>query len=128
MTKIKLLLLSLLIPLSLSMIAQDKLFTLEDLNFGGNNYYNLQPKNKWLTWWGDQLIRTDIEECYIIDHKTGKERLLFTLNDINSWAKSDDVKYIRHLHSVTFPYPQEAWDVFIPDYLGNTLHLSFTFE
>lgn len=30
--------------------------------------------------------------------------------------------------SVTFPYPQEAWDVFIPDYLGNTLHLSFTFE
>ena len=107
MTKIKLLLLSLLIPLSLSMIAQDKLFTLEDLNFGGNNYYNLQPKNKWLTWWGDQLIRTDIEECYIIDHKTGKERLLFTLNDINSWAKSDDVKYIRHLHSVTFPYPDQ---------------------
>ena len=26
--------------------AQLKQFTLEDLNFGGNNYYNMTPKNK----------------------------------------------------------------------------------
>jgi dipeptidyl-peptidase-4 len=37
--KIKALLL--LLSLSLPMLAQDKLFTLEDLNFGGNNYRNL---------------------------------------------------------------------------------------
>ena len=40
------------------MTAQDKLFTLEDLNFGGTNYRNMQPKNLFLTWWGDQLIQT----------------------------------------------------------------------
>ena len=27
-----------------TMSAQDKLFTLEDLNYGGNNFYNMQPK------------------------------------------------------------------------------------
>ena len=84
---------------------QDKLFTLEDLNFGGKNYRNLLPENKWLTWWGDQLVRTDVEECYLVDLKTGKEQLLFTLDDINRWAQSDDKKYVRHLMNATFPYP-----------------------
>ena len=91
---------------ALTMVAQEKLFTLEDLNFGGTNYHNMQPKNMWLTWWGDQLIQTDVEECYTIDVKTGKKKLLFTLDDINRWAKSDDsVRYVRHLMNASFPYP-----------------------
>ena len=97
----------LLIALSLPMTAQDKLFTLEDLNFGGTNYGNMQPKNMWLTWWGDQLIQTDVEECYTIDTKTGKKTSLFTLDDINQWAESDDVKYVRHLMNASFPYPDK---------------------
>ena len=87
------------------MSAQDKLFSLEELNFGGTNYHKMQPKNLWLTWWGDELIRTDVEECYIIDKKTGKETVLFTLDDINSWAKSDDTYFVRHLMNASFPYP-----------------------
>ena len=107
MMKIKALLL--LLSLSLPMLAQDKLFTLEDLNFGGNNYRNLQPKNMWLTWWGDQLVQTDVEECQIIDVKTGKKTLLFTLDDINKWADSDEEanRYVRHLMNATFPYPDK---------------------
>ena len=106
MTRIKTLLL--LLTLALSMTAQDKLFTLEDLNFGGTNYANLQPKNMFLTWWGDQLVQTDVEECYTIDVKTGKKRLLFTLDDINKWAESDDsVCYVRHLMNASFPYPDK---------------------
>ena len=89
------------------MMAQDKLFTLEDLNFGGNNYPNMQPKNLWLTWWGDQLIQTDVEECYTINIKTGKKNLLFTLDDINKWANSNDTTYVRHLMNATFPYPDK---------------------
>ena len=90
------------------MAAQDKLFTLEDLNYGGTNFANLQPKNMFLTWWGDQLVQTDVEECYTIDVKTGKKRLLFTLDDINKWAESDDsVRYVRHLMNATFPYPDK---------------------
>ena len=37
-----------------------KEFTLEDLNFGGTNYRNMIPGNRWLTWWGDQLVRLDV--------------------------------------------------------------------
>ena len=89
------------------MSAQDKLFSLEDLNFGGTNYYKMQPKNMYLTWWGEKLVNTDVEECYLIDTKTGKKDLLFTLDDINTWAGSDDVKFVRHLMNATFPYPDK---------------------
>ncbi len=93
--------------LSTSLSAQDKLFTLEDLNFGGTNYHNMQPKNMWLTWWGDQLIQTDVEACYAIDAKTGKKATLFTLDEVNEWSKSDDERYVRHLMNATFPYPDK---------------------
>jgi dipeptidyl-peptidase-4 len=99
---------SYLLPLEMS--AQDKkLFTLEDLNFGGNNYRNLQPENMWLTWWGDQLVQTDVETCHLIDVKTGKKKLLFTLEDVNKWADSDEEanRYVRHLMNATFPYPDQ---------------------
>ena len=86
-----------------------KLFTLEDLNFGGKNYRKQLPQNKWFTWWGDQLIRTDVEECFLIDMKSGKETLLFSLDDINRWALSDEEanRYVRHLFNATFPYPDQ---------------------
>ncbi|MBR5037360.1 MAG: S9 family peptidase [Prevotella sp.] len=94
----------LMIPISMN---AQQLFTLEDLNYGGKNYHNLSPKNMWLTWWGDQLIQTDVEECYTIDAKTGKKEVLFTLDDVNKWIKSDDERYVRHLMNVTFPYPDK---------------------
>ena len=97
---------SILLFSTIQMSAQ-KLFTLEDLNFGGTNYHNLQPKNMWLAWWGDQLIQTDVEECYTIDAKTGKKNLLFTLEDINKWAKNDKNNKVRTLTSVSFPYPHQ---------------------
>ena len=88
-------------------MSAQKLFTLEDLNFGGTNFHNLRPENIFLTWLGDQLIQTDVEECYTIDTKTGKKTLLFTLDDINKWAGSDDDHYVRQLTNATFPYPNE---------------------
>jgi dipeptidyl-peptidase-4 len=89
------------------MSAQDKLFTLEELNFGGKDYHRLQHENKWLTWWGDELIRTDVEECYLVDKKTGKETKLFTLDEVNRWLKSDDMFHVRALYSASFPYPDQ---------------------
>ena len=84
MNKFRLTLLAILtILVSTTMRAQDKLFTLEDLNFGGTNYANLRPQNMWLTWWGEQLIQTDVEECFTID------------------------RYVRHLMNATFPYPDK---------------------
>ena len=102
---------SYLIALSLSVFsmtvaAQEKLFTLEELNFGGVNYHSIQPQNKWLTWWGDQLVRTDVEACFLVDTRTGRERSLFTLDEMNRWAGCDgETRQVRHLMNVTFPYP-----------------------
>ena len=88
--------------------AQQREFTLEDLNFGGTNYHNMTPKNKTLAWWGDQLVRLDVEECYTVDKKTGKETPLFTLDDVNKWAgtKGGSDK-IHNLMYASFPYPGE---------------------
>lgn len=89
--------------------AQQKEFTLEDLNFGGNNYHNMTPKNRYLTWWGDQLVRLDVEECSIVDKKTGKEKPLFTVDDINKWAGTTaDSAKIYHLFYASFPYPDKT--------------------
>ena len=108
MMKIKSMLVAMTMMLSATtMSAQDKLFTLEDLNFGGTNYANLRPQTMWLTWWGEKLVQTDVEECYTIDTKTGKKTKLFTLDEINTWAGSNDETYVRHLMNATFPYPDK---------------------
>ena len=108
MMKIKLMVAAMaLMTLPMTMQAQDRLFTLEDLNFGGTNYANLRPQNMWLTWWGDQLVQTDVEACYQIDAQTGKKHPLFTLDEVNRWAGSDDSRYVRHLMNASFPYPDQ---------------------
>ena len=56
-----------------------KQFTLEDLNFGGNNFYNMRPEARYLTWWGGKLVRQDYNSCSLVDPVTGKETQLFTL-------------------------------------------------
>ena len=110
MTKIKMIVaIVAMMTIPATMSSQDKkLFTLEDLNFGGTNYANLRPQNMWLTWWGEKLIETGVDECKVIDTKTGKKTRLFTLDDINKWAGSDDDRYVRHLMNATFPYPDKA--------------------
>ena len=82
----------------------DKTFTLEDLNFGGNNYRNMVAKNRWCTWWGDQLVRQDVDACYLVNKNNGKETKLFGINDINQWiAPTKDIK-IRALYNAEFPF------------------------
>ena len=94
---------------SIDMISQEKQFTLEDLNFGGNNYQNMMPSNKFYTWWGNELVRQDLEECFIVDKKTGKETVFLKLEDINKWMKEiGETRPVRSLYSATFPYPTKS--------------------
>ena len=87
--------------------AEMKEFTLEDLNFGGTNYRNMIPGNRWLTWWGDQLVRLDVEECYLVDKKTGKETVFFTVDDVNEWLGCTPDNGLRALYNATFPYSDQ---------------------
>ena len=91
------------------MSAQDKLFTLEDLNFGGTNYRKMQPENRWLTWWGDQLMYQDAEEGGTIDSKQQK-KTLFTLSEVSTALKAIKGCEEQALHSAmnaTYPYPDK---------------------
>ena len=82
----------------------EKTFTLEDLNFGGNNYRNMVAKNRWCTWWGNELVRQDVDACYLVNKTTGKETRLFGINDINQWiAPTKDIK-VRALYNALFPF------------------------
>lgn len=86
----------------------DKAFTLEDLNFGGNNYRNMVAKNRWCTWWGDELVRQDIDACYLVNKATGKETKLFSIDQINQWiAPTKDIK-VRVLYNAQFPFAGKA--------------------
>ena len=88
--------------------AQEKrLFTLEDLNFGGRNYHSLRPQNMFLTWWGDQLMYQDAEEGGTIDAK-GQKQKLFDLEQVNlpltaSHEVSD--RAYRSAFNAQYPYP-----------------------
>ena len=87
--------------------AQDKLFTLEELNFGGKNYRSLLPQNMWLTWWGDQLMYQDAEEGGTIDPKTGKKQRCFTLEQVNQLLPAEvNGKKLHSAFSATYPYPE----------------------
>ena len=89
-----------------SMSAQ-KLFTLEDLNYGGNNFHNMVPQNRYTAWWGDQLVRTDAEFCALIDKNTGKETRLFSLDDVSQWVESAGNIKVHSFYHATFPYPNQ---------------------
>ena len=87
-------------------VAAQQQFTLEDLNFGGTNYRNMIPKNISLAWWGDQLVRfsSHRDSCWTVNPTTGKEKLLFTVDQLDKKGGrvQDDAQRISMVES--FPY------------------------
>ena len=81
-----------------------KQFTLEDLNFGGTNYQNMIPKYKTYRWWGDQLINVGADSCWTVDKNNGKQKLLFTKNQLISWT---DSAVTAPLTACSFPYDDQ---------------------
>ena len=82
-----------------------KQFTLEDLNFGGTNFYNMRPEARYLTWWGGKPVRQDLNCCSLVDPVSGKEKLLVSLEDLNRWAGLKEAgEVVRHLYGAEFPY------------------------
>ena len=92
------------------MMAQDKKsFTLEDLMPGGNNYFNLQPKNiQGLRWWGDLCLQGEIDELQTINPVNGKKATLITLKEVNELLDAKKLGKIHHFYSVSMPYT-EKW-------------------
>ena len=81
--------------------AAQKPFTLEELLGGGKNYWQMQPENKYTTWWGETALETTPEEVKeLVSGKT-----LVTVEQINEWAGK---KVARNGHNLIFPYPEKS--------------------
>ena len=107
---------------------------------------------------GDMIIKVElinkqnVEGIYSVDEvdrqcpqlvnsETTKESVILYITDegigidydeIYALSASGETVYPLSMDTdtgaVTFSYPQENWDVYIPDYIGNILHLSLTFQ
>ena len=66
----------LLVFLTAMTATAQKLFTLEELNYGGKNYRQMTPANRNVTWWENTLVRVDKEVTYVVDKKTGQEEVM----------------------------------------------------
>ena len=76
---------------------------------GGNNYFNLQPKNiQVLQWWGDLCLQGDIEELKAINPVNGKETILITLEEVNGLLGAQNLGKIHHFYNISMPYA-EKW-------------------
>lgn len=85
--------------LTVNINAQDKLFTLDDVISGGENYTSFYPeylKNlKWIEG-TDRYSYTVEDEIIIVDAKSKKEKSRITLNMINEIASLELVALPRH--------------------------------
>ena len=97
-----------IILFTLPLMAQKRLFTLNDLIPGGSTYYQSSvPETKYLVWWGDECIEQDIHECRTISKKDGSVQTLVTLEQINDILLAANQKIVRHLYNTSFPYAEK---------------------
>lgn len=92
----------LILPLAMTTMAQElKKPTLEDLLPGGETYRYAQNIYG-LQWWGDSCIKPELDKVYQIDPKNGKERLVFTLDEINKILEDQQLAKVRSLYNIEF--------------------------
>ena len=87
-------------------MAQKKSFTLENLLWGGDSYWNYQPKTFSTTWWGDKLVKQGVDNCKLLTEEKSrktKETVLFTLENINACKGIDLNAKPYSLQNVKFP-------------------------
>lgn len=90
------------------MMAQQKIFTLEELCPGGSRYHEMTPERRYYAWWGDELLRIEVDGAYIIDKESGAETSLFTLDDILDLKDCGEELIGINLLNATFPYKGQS--------------------
>ena len=73
-----------------------KLLTLEDVMYSGNNIYNMLPDNLYTQWWGNTAVQTTYDA--VKDLQT--EETLVTVDQLNDIAEE---KIVRSGHNITLP-------------------------
>lgn len=88
-------------------MAQKKQFTLEELNFGGNRYYQMTPTWRFYEWWGERLIRLDVENVSLVDKSDHTETPLFDYASFRDAMHGDTTIVGTNLLEARFPYADE---------------------
>lgn len=87
-------------------MAQEKQFTLEDLNFGGRRYHEMSPERRYYEWWGDKLVRLDVFEVLEVDSKDmSREQRLFGSDELADLQ--DTIAVGLNMLNASFPYPDK---------------------
>ena len=98
-----------------SLLAQ-KLFTLEELNFGGKNASQFYPERWQLRWDGNQLIDAATKPACVIDAKTGKtiEGKTVDIDAKKRKRHTGELEYCKASGAVAFLKSNNLWVAF-PD-------------
>ena len=99
----------LLLPLSV-MAQPKKSFTLDDLMWGGSNYWNIMPRSVFTAWWGDALVQTNVDDVRLLYDAKGrdaKKQVLFTADEVNAAIDHEAMGNVRNLAYATFPCPEQ---------------------
>ena len=110
--KTKYIFLSLIMLTTTGSLFAQKLFTLEELNFGGKNASQFYPERWQLRWDGDRLIdAADKTKAIVIDPKTGKtiEGETVDLNANKRSKHEGKLEYCKASNAVAFLKDNNLW-------------------
>lgn len=109
--KIKYLLLTLLMLTTTGSLFAQKLFTLEELNFGGKNASQFYPERWQLRWDGNQLIDAATKPACVIDAKTGKtiEGKTVDVDAKKRKRHTGELEYCKASDAVAFLKSNNLW-------------------
>lgn len=77
--------------------------TLEDLIPGGETYRYAENLYS-LQWWGDECIKPSIDTLFVIDPKTGKEKIIAIRETVNKVLEKEQTGKLPHFYSTSFPW------------------------
>ena len=84
--------------------------TLDDLMWGGNNYWNHQPRGLYTAWWGDRLMRMEADKISMLTNEKGKSiypETLITASAVKSVIEDSVYGLGMNLHYSSFPNGSE---------------------
>ena len=108
-----------------AMAQTKKSFTLEDLMWGGTNYANIMPSYYGTAFWGDRLLKLDVDQVTRLANEKGqmvKPELLFTTDGVNAAIDTARVGKVYNLLYAQFPYASST------EVLLSTSRLRFLYD
>ncbi|MDD6593468.1 MAG: DPP IV N-terminal domain-containing protein [Bacteroidales bacterium] len=96
----------LLLLIAFPAMAQQKSFTLDDLMWGGKNYWNIMPRSTFTAWWGDRLVKTTVNNAVLLYNEQGrsvKDAPFLTTESINAAIDTKKYGQVRNLAYASFP-------------------------